>query len=239
MPRPDLSKLPPEDLSALQAREEAIDNESNPPIDLSSLEVIRNLSAQLEASKREAEAAKSQVAALESRVKATTQLLTRAEREARCVPTVIGGSDGISPSESFDIRLAPSPFNTNETVAWIPVVLWPIPVAETRNGRTFNNVGKTSVRESLSIYTVTDAKGRLRHFALTGYASLSVIAELSADEVADRIAQRDSLGLLSQLTDDDHNETSQPPFIPSEHSQRASNADRSGGWASDLPPNSL
>lgn len=228
MSTPDLSKLPPEALSALQAHESSVDAESSPPIDLASLETIRALSAQLEEAQRRASAAESRATSLESRLTATSRLLTRAEKEARCVPTIIGGSDGIPPSSDFDIKITASPLSDNESVAWIPVILWPIPVAETRGGRTFYNIGRTTVRESYAICTLMDAQGKPRHYALSGFASLSVVTELTPDEVADRIAQSDTLGLLARLTDDDVPGTSaQAPFIPSQAS-----SSRPAPWSS-------
>jgi len=216
MSRPvDLSRHP-DALSTLAAREAAIDAET-PPIDASTISALSSLSAQLEAATRRLSALEAENSTLKTQNRASRTLLSKADKDARCVPTIIGPHD-IPPSSEFDIRIAPSPFSTDEQVAWIPVVIWPTIQSERRGDRTFLNIGKTTVRESYAVATIYDSNNKPRYFALTAYASLSVNAELTPAEVEERCLAASAIDLLSNS--DDPLETISPPFIPSEQTTR-------------------
>lgn len=237
----DLLSSHPELAEELQARESSALKDPEMP----SIELTPELSAKLrrvEELERAEHALRTKEAELK-KLESQTKLRTVFRRlMAACVPTRIGGRDGIHPS-SLDIRIEEvrSPSSSSSSyIAWIPVPLWPV----AKPGKPFLNrytgqsqmtadLGETSVTESLSTALVyvpeLDAAGNLkrRPVSLKGFARISVSSQTPA-EIERRADRRELKSLFEDVSPasdhDDEVDTAahggasmdEAPFIPSE-----------------------
>lgn len=123
-----------------------------------------------------------------------------------CNPTVIGGRDGIAPSPDFDCFLTnngphPSVMDLPRQILWIPVPLYPLPIAG-KPHPTFGPslvLGETRVQDSLAFPLVVTSRTRtdhpaqpiLREVAVNCYAKVT-LSPHSPQETLSRLDRRDS-----------------------------------------------
>lgn len=144
-------------------------------------------------------------------------------------PLIIGGRDGIPPSD-IDITISRGSSSFGERqIAWVPVVLFPTPVPRTgpsayyttSRGERIRNIdlGRTTIRESLATAIIRNRAGKLVEVSMTGFATLS-LSHRSPNEIADRVASRDHQLKREKTWGDDDN-PDESPFIPSEQTNRS------------------
>lgn len=211
-----------DDATAAEAASAAAAHES----DLASQETRENIAEVINLGKQlEAEREARKIA--ESRAAASEASNRRFLYQSQCRPTVIGGRNGIPPRD-LDIQITTENIDgTSRQVAWIPVPLFPAPVARTgknshwtdaRTGETHANLdlGVTQVRESLATAPCTSiTTGATHTVSLTGYATISLHRD-SADEIISRISNREHASDCETVTDDE--DWDKLPFIPSKAS---------------------
>lgn len=160
---------------------------------------------------------------------ALTQRLTALR--ARNVPHQIGGRTGTPPTPGFDIFIQtigpdPSVPNLPRQVAWVPVILAPMPIkdpkpASSQYGPSFI-LGRTSVQQSLSTALVATNSPKtpldpinlaLRRVSLKAYCVITVNPQ-SPEEVLASLERHDSTTSLSSVSHPD-DDPSSPAFSSS------------------------
>jgi hypothetical protein len=146
-------------LSTLNAVEAPTDSDGNPLIPLTpQLSAALNLGSQI----AEAQAKLSrQESDLRNRELALALSSAWASLQRRCVPTVIGGRDGLHPDDGLDLCFCDSdtpPSSQSFTpqylghrppqIVWVPVPLYPVPLSRRVGTSTFLEVGRSTIRES-------------------------------------------------------------------------------------------
>lgn len=218
-------RTPADPLSALAAHESDMDaRDPALGLDLSDPALAAVIAAGSNLT-REREALAAESARIEAARAALATEAAEADRRRRfqslldrCVPTKIGAYGGIDPT-SLDIEIETCLLHngTEGAIAWVPVPLYPVPIAPTDPSRRTNKftgkpvliAGQTSIVRSLAVAPMTTSKPDPRspssflqtRVLLRGFCTLE-LSDLTLEETEAELARLDLQSALAR--DDEH-----------------------------------